>query len=280
MQNRFGGSWTETKIQILVKYTKAYLTIMNKYRFKLIYFDGFAGSGDIMIGNEDEFKIIKGAAKEIVSITDPISFDIYYFVELDKDKSYNLEYELQQIRENNVHVVNADCNKKLVDLAKYLRLHSNFRALVFLDPFGMNLDWNSVEVLKDLGVDIWLLSPTGLGAGRGLKRRIDGIPDSWWSKLETFFGVDRRVIQESFYEEVEETDLFGQRIYKRKISQSNNKLFELYKKRTLKIFKYVSDPYVIVNKNNSLMYHFFCASNNTAAIRIANGIVKQYSPIK
>ena len=46
--NEFGGNWTENKIEILVEYAQAYLTIMNsfatQYKWKLLYFDGFAGS--------------------------------------------------------------------------------------------------------------------------------------------------------------------------------------------------------------------------------------------
>ena len=43
---QFGGNWTEQKMQIIVDYAKAYLTIMNKQAWvKTIYFDGFAGSG-------------------------------------------------------------------------------------------------------------------------------------------------------------------------------------------------------------------------------------------
>ena len=45
--NKFGGNWTKQKMQIVVDYAKAYLTIMNKYpHFKTLYFDGFAGSED------------------------------------------------------------------------------------------------------------------------------------------------------------------------------------------------------------------------------------------
>ncbi len=51
MENNFGGSWTENKIEIIVEYAKAYLTIMDSYAadndWKLLYFDGFAGSGYI-----------------------------------------------------------------------------------------------------------------------------------------------------------------------------------------------------------------------------------------
>ena len=45
----WGGSWTEQKLDTFESYVRAYLTIMNAYRdkfhWKLIYFDGFAGSG-------------------------------------------------------------------------------------------------------------------------------------------------------------------------------------------------------------------------------------------
>lgn len=281
MHNEFGGSWTQTKINILVKYTQAYLTIMNKTKFKLIYFDGFAGSGDIMIGEEGDYEIIAGAAKQIVGITSPRSFDIYYFVELDKDKRYILEYELNSIRPtSNVHVVNDDCNNRLKTMSVFLKNNPDYRALVFLDPFGMNLNWDSIELLKEKGVDVWILSPTGMGAGRGLKRTVDKIPEGWWKRLESFFGINRKLILQSFYEEVEHIDLFGTHTYTRKITNSNTKLFELYAAKTKQIFTHVSNPYIIVNKNNSLLYHFFCASNNQTAINIANDIVKKHSPIK
>ena len=83
--NKFGGDWTENKIEILVEYAKAYLTIMKvftvKYDWKLLYFDGFAGSGFIKKGNEENLKMIVGAASRILEIENPRAFDLYYFVE-------------------------------------------------------------------------------------------------------------------------------------------------------------------------------------------------------
>src|SRR5947208_2782850 len=67
--NQFGGDWTNQKIEIVVSYAKAYLTIMNAYpQFKCLYFDGFAGSGDIYKGDEIDFEVIKGAAIRILGI--------------------------------------------------------------------------------------------------------------------------------------------------------------------------------------------------------------------
>lgn len=61
--NKFGGNWTEQKIEMVVSYAKAYLTVMNKYpQFKTLYFDGFAGSGDIFKDDKIDIDIIKGTA--------------------------------------------------------------------------------------------------------------------------------------------------------------------------------------------------------------------------
>lgn len=80
--NKFGGDWTIQKIEIVVNYAKAYLTIMNKYpHFKTLYFDGFAGSGDIFREDEVDMEISKGTALRILEIILPKKFDRYYFVE-------------------------------------------------------------------------------------------------------------------------------------------------------------------------------------------------------
>ena len=44
----WGGQWTEKKLDAFGKYLSAYLTIFNdKSYYKTIYFDGFAGSGEV-----------------------------------------------------------------------------------------------------------------------------------------------------------------------------------------------------------------------------------------
>lgn len=86
----WGGQWTEEKLDAFEKYVNAYLTIMNpnreKYHWKLIYFDGFAGSGsrnddssqavsELMLDlfkdeyiDEEELNTYKGAAERILGI--------------------------------------------------------------------------------------------------------------------------------------------------------------------------------------------------------------------
>ena len=90
----WGGDWTIKKLDAFEKYVNAYLTIMNKFRFRynweLIYFDGFAGSGtkDKDIQNEllldflfDEelaqLDVYRGAAERVIQIRQK-GFDYYY----------------------------------------------------------------------------------------------------------------------------------------------------------------------------------------------------------
>jgi hypothetical protein len=51
----------------------------------------------------------------------------------------------------------------------------------------------------------------------------------------------------------------------------------LYKERLSSLFNFVSEPYILKNKSNSVMFHFFMASNNKTAVKIANEIIAKYN---
>ena len=44
-KQKFGGSWTEEKLELVRKYLVAYANIMRKHKFKFAYVDAFAGTG-------------------------------------------------------------------------------------------------------------------------------------------------------------------------------------------------------------------------------------------
>ncbi|CAM3896992.1 three-Cys-motif partner protein TcmP [Mucilaginibacter galii] len=271
--NKFGGNWTEAKMEIVVNYAKAYLRIMNKQSWaKTLYFDGFAGSGLIGVNEDDE--AIKGTALRILDIVEPKPFDMYYFVELDINKKISLENRVNtDYFGRNAHVVQDDCNKKIVDMAGFLKKDSAYRALAFIDPYGMTVNWSSIEALKGLGIDLWILVPTGLGVNRLLKNNGD-IEEGWLLKLEKFLGLPRDYILNHFYKEKSRFTLFGE---EKTISKEDNvieKIGQLYTERLKTVFKAVSESFVMRNSNNSIMYHFMMATNNPAALTIANDVVK------
>src|ERR1700761_1039511 len=105
--NQFGGNWTEAKMEIVVDYAKAYLTIMSKQSWvKTLYFDGFAGSG-LIEAKENEEAVI-GTALRILKIAEPKPFDIYYFVEKDEKNKLSLEAKIEESYfGKNAHVIQA-----------------------------------------------------------------------------------------------------------------------------------------------------------------------------
>lgn len=271
--NQFGGNWTEAKMDIVVDYAKAYLTIMNKQPWaKTLYFDGFAGSGLIEV--EENTDSIKGTSLRILEIDKPKPFDTYYFVEKNPKIKAALESNIQaNYSGKNTFVIQEDCNVKLIAMAKYLKDNTNYRALAFIDPYGMSVNWASIYALKDLGVDLWILVPTGLGINRLLKNNGE-ISDAWLTKLENFLGLSREKIKDHFYKREITNTLFGEEVKINKEQGTVSKAGELYKQKLSTVFKYVTDPFVMRNSTNSIMYHFMMATNNYQALKIANEVIK------
>jgi len=273
--NQFGGNWTEQKIEMVVGYAKAYLTIMNKYpRFKTLYFDGFAGSGKIYKEEGFDFESVKGTAIRILEISEPKSFDVYYFVEKNEDNKQELQRLIAtEFIDKTCHVVSDDCNKKLKTMADFLKRNADYRVLAFVDPFGMAVRWESLECLRGLGIDLWILVPTGIGVNRLLKR--DGqISESWLNKLEMFLGISKNAIMDFFYKQKTVHTLFGEETSLEKEKQAIEKAGQLYKERLATIFNYVSEPLPLKNSTGSIMYHFMMATNNKAALKIASDVSK------
>jgi three-Cys-motif partner protein len=275
MKNTFGGNWTEAKMEIIVDYAKAYLVIMSKQAWaKTLYFDGFAGSGLIEVdGREDA---VKGTSLRILDISDPKPFDKYYFVEKDEKIKTALDNNIKinyPEKEKNTYVVCEDCNIKLTSMADFLAKNKSFRALAFIDPYGMSVNWESINKLNGLGIDLWILVPTGLGINRLLKNNGD-ISEAWLLKLEKFLGLSREEIKTHFYKKETIYTLFGEETLINKEKSTVEKAGQLYKQRLSTVFKFVSEPFIMRNKTNSIMYHFMMATNNKAALQIANDVIK------
>lgn len=291
----WGGSWTEEKLDALEKYVNAYLTIMNvqknKYGWKLIYFDGFAGSGsrnedgtqtvsDLMLDlfndeyiDEEELNTYKGAAERVLGIKQS-GFDWYCFVDKNKASSQQLEERLAPFKqEKNLVFRTSDANEQVSLLAKSLHNNKALASLVLLDPFGMQVDWASIEKLKDTRTDLWILIPTGVIVNRLLDRKCEL---THIEKLTSFFGKDEEFLKEYFYKKRKVDTLFGETEIIEKVKKPIEKIAELYIDQLKTIFKYVTErPLVLYNTRNTPIFHFACASNNQTAITIASQIIKK-----
>jgi len=281
-QGEWGGIWTEKKLEAFSKYVWSYLTIMKNYPYwKTIYFDGFAGSGtrekrtngDLMQQlkiTEEEERTYKGAAERILGLEN-LGFDYYYFIDKNEESLNKLKQKLnEQFKNKNLEFRLGDANEQLNKLAKALQ-DNKYAALVFLDPFGMQIDWNSIANLKGTRSDVWILVPTGVIVNRLLDKagKLE-----FSDKLESFFGLPIAEIKSFFYEEKKIPTLFGEEEIITKVSKPIEKIANLYAQRMKTIWEHVTEePLVLKNSNNVPIFHFVFASNKKNAKKIAKQII-------
>lgn len=224
-QQQFGGHWTEEKLAQLRKYLRAYMVLMTKNPraayFRKVYFDAFAGSGvraekpvttetsdlPFVEGPDSEtVAFLKGSA-QVALETEP-AFDQYIFVEKNPAYAANLERlrgSYPQLRDRIV-IAPGDANDLLARWCRKTDWQKT-RAVVFLDPYGMQVDWTTIEMIaKTRAIDLWILFPLGQGVNRLLTRQSPP-PAGWADRLTRFFGNDEW--RSRFYRQEEDRDLFG-----------------------------------------------------------------------
>jgi three-Cys-motif partner protein len=286
LAKNWGGKWTEKKLDAFEKYVRSYLTIMKKNPYwKTVYFDGFAGSGtrkrDInseLFNNleitEEEELTYRGAAERVLGIKD-LGFDYYYFIDLKEDSVVHLEKRLMSLpvsKDKTLAFRAGDANSWILELARALHA-KKMAALIFLDPFGMQINWESISALQGTRSDIWILVPTGVIVNRLLDRKgeLKSI-----KKLESFFGLSEGEIRKEFYTQKTEQTLFGEEMWTSKVNKPIEKIARLYAQRLKQVWKYVTEePLVLRNRNNTPIFHFVFASNNTNALKIAKQIIER-----
>lgn len=283
----WGGTWTEKKLDAFAKYVKAYLTIMNKHpELKTVYFDGFAGSGerknesdtDLLRElpiNIEELRVYKGAAERVLSLPENFSFFFYYFIDSNSVSLDKLKLKLspyQKTKKTAFQFRKGDCNNFLSELSNAMHKDRRLASLVFLDPFGMQVNWNSIENLSGTRTDLWLLVPTGLIVNRLLERNGEL---KHAVKLESFFGLSEEEIRDYFYTRISIPTLFGEQELVQKVTKPIEKIAGLYVIRLKSKWKYVTEkPLKLINSRNVPIFHLVFASNNSTGLKIANQIIE------
>lgn len=156
-EHAFGGIWTRIKLEALEKYLVAFNTALSKKNFTRIYIDAFAGTGRCDITVDGEKTSIDGSARRALA-TDP-PFHKFCFIELRPKKLAALKALETEYPDKSIEVIRDDANAALKTLCdKYL--WRDERAVLFLDPFGMHVEWTTLQAIAKTGaIDVWYLFP-------------------------------------------------------------------------------------------------------------------------
>ena len=203
----FGGSWTATKLKILKGYLQAYSNIFaanEKAQFyNTFYVDAFAGSGYIKTGdpsliterelfdgfNEIESQdFLEGSAVCALGVAPP--FKNYLFIERSSTRCAELGKLKTEFPEkaSSIDIRQGDANGILGPWVGSQNWKKT-RAVVFLDPYGMQVDWETLKALgATCGVDLWLLFPLGVGVMRLLTKAALP-PEAWRQRITRMLGT-------------------------------------------------------------------------------------------
>lgn len=282
ISQKFGGNWTEKKLNIFTSYLNAYLIALQKMKFKKIYIDAFAGTGEIETSNGTQRLV--GSAKR--ALASEKKFDHYYFIEADSQKAKKLQEminsEFPKMRPM-VTVFCGDANEKLEDIISSIDWKYN-RGLLFLDPYATQVNWSTLEcIAQTKSIDVWYLFPFS-----ALERMLpkNGKYDRWENCIDRLLGDSGW--REEFYKKDPQMTLFDnfseseQCDSERMIKDANPDHIKKYiLSRLEKIFPCVSkEAQIFRNSKNSPMFLFcFAVSNESPkaqrlALRIANYILE------
>lgn len=294
--HRFGGDWTTAKLDVLAKYLASYTTALkekpSKNRpFRKGYIDAFAGTGYRDARRDDESgkpsqglllpdlaeqepqALLDGSARLALK-TEP-RFDRYVFIERRVERCAQLEALKAEFPHlaSDIQIRHGDANTEIQELCK--KDWSSHRAVLFLDPYGMQVEWRTIESIAGTkAIDLWLLFPLGIGVNRLLKRSGD-IPESWRRRLNTLLGTEDWY--EDFYRVESMPTLFGG-AEDRVVKATTDTIGRYFNERMKSIFAAVAEhPKVLRNSANSPLYLLCFAAGNqngaAIALRIANHLL-------
>jgi len=213
----------------------------------LCYIDAFAGMGKITVSNEDK------DGSPLIALK--YNFNKYIFIEQNEEYANHLKKYLKNHPKNEIiEVVTGDCNDFL---KKYMDgFGSNWRGVIFLDPYAMTLKWSSLEIIsKTRKFDVWYLFPTSALIRCMPNNKIPN--DSLSNKITQLLGTDEW--RSCLYQDTA-PDLFGEV----GIERSNaDKVFDYISKRLESIFPTVSKKTLsLKNTCNSEIFRLFFAISN------------------
>ncbi len=285
----FGGDWTEDKLNRLTAYLSAYMTAMKNQPFNKIYVDAFASTGYREVGSKKSSQeqlfieldepeaqgFLKGSASRALDV-EP-AFSQYLFIEKDPKRAKELEKLKASHADmaNKMQIVTADANEYLKQWCDEMDWSKN-RAVLFLDPFGMQVEWSLLEAIaKTKAIDVWLLFPF-VGVNRHLTRG-EPPPEEWAARITKIMGTDDW--RNEFYPAKTEPNLFEEAELQSKDTDFE-RIGAYFGKRLETIFAGVAkNPLPLRNSRNTPLFLFCFAVSNARgkdlALRMAEHILKK-----
>ncbi|MCC6336592.1 MAG: three-Cys-motif partner protein TcmP [Myxococcales bacterium] len=276
------GPWARDKLDRLRSYLSAYTTILSKQAWaKTVYIDAFAAAGRAALRAtepdeqaklpivDDAQALLDGSPRVALDIEPP--FNQYVFIEQSPARLALLrELEREYAGRRQIRVHEGDCNEYLTKHVAALGLKKKgWRGVVFLDPYGMQVPWSTIEALAKTGaLEVFINFPLGMAIQRLLKTSAS-FNEAERRKLDTYFG------DPNWFDVVyqrQNADMFGE-VKTTKGKDAARKLLGWYRARLKRHFGHVSPGYLVKNSVGGDLYYLLFAGPNSTGAKIASHVL-------
>lgn len=183
MTQKFGAEHTGKKLDVLDHWHGFFPLSVKHGRLRLVYIDAFAGTGEVLVAEDDnalellpgiepQRVVLEGSAPRALGAAMP--YDEYIFIEKSPSKLKKLKAKLSTRfprRINRCRFIPGDANAALRKICAETDW-KRARAVIFLDPFGNHIAWETLEVIAGTqAADVWYLFPAGLGVWRQIPKQ-------------------------------------------------------------------------------------------------------------
>jgi three-Cys-motif partner protein len=161
------GNWAEYKYKIVGKYCDIFTKGM-KNKWNLVYIDLFCGPGFVKKRNSNEIMLNSA----LIAASLPNKFDYYALNDFDEESCSAIENRLNKIVPSKYKVFSGDANKNLDTILNSIpNFNNEKRNLIFsfLDPFSLNLEFETIKKLNKEQADILVLHALQMDARRNHK---------------------------------------------------------------------------------------------------------------
>lgn len=292
--NEFGGEWTLQKLGVVQDYLREYLKIfhgnVSARHLRPTFVDGFAGCGTrtprattqetlSLFGSDEDRAEAEDLARSSPRIALELEKDFSHYLFIDSNPRH--VEQLQALVEEDFPHRRTLCQFEVVDANDFLprwceSLGRSDRAVMFLDPFGTEVQWTTIQAIAETEkVDLWLLFPCS-GVLRMLPRN-ERPPEAWATRLTQLFGTG--TWQTEWYQTLPQGDLFGAGEAEFRDLDATS-LARWVTRRLGTVFtQTVETPLFLLNRKNSPLFMLTFAAGNPAgapvACRIADYIIRK-----
>ncbi|MFC4840478.1 three-Cys-motif partner protein TcmP [Bradyrhizobium sp. GCM10023182] len=279
IDHEFGGQHTELKLSIVEGYLKAFTTALRPHFQHLWYVDAFAGTGSRTVRTErrgadlvempveEAIERRRGSAQIALDVQP--TFDFLVFIEKNTNYISALNDLVAKNLQRRIVIAEEDANAALKRLISNNSWRDK-RAVVFLDPYGMEVEWSTLQALASTqAIDVWFLFPLA-GLFRQATRKLTDIDDHKRAALTRMFGSNSW--EAELYPDGD-PDMFGM-LPERRRDLDPKGLERYVQARLSELFGAVLNPLALpIDRSPQMFSLFLCISNRTPeAIGLAKRI--------